>query len=106
MFVNNNVFTGELASEIEIYGLPGKERVEFWFAECSGREPLKFGVKVAVPHVVKVAQTLEKGDRIAMSGHLRPRRCRCPERHFFYWFEVRMIEPLLPRDGQKKGWEE
>ncbi len=104
--MNNNVFTGELNSEIEVYGLPGRERVEFWFAERSGREPMKLGVKVAVPYAVEVAQTLEKGDRIAMSGFLRSRRCRCPERHFFYWFEARVIEPLFPRDGQRKGWEE
>ena len=45
--MNNNVFTGELTSEIEVYGLPGRERVEAW-----------------------------------------------------------VIEPLFPRDGQRKRWEE
>lgn len=103
--MNQNVFTGEVAAEVEIYGLPGKERVEFWFAERSGREPLKFAVKVTRRYAVEVAQTLEKGDRVGISGFWRSRRCRCPERHFFYWFEALMIEPLFPRDGQRKGWD-
>jgi hypothetical protein len=105
LVVNQNVFTGEVAAEVETWGLPGHERIEFWFAERSGREPLKFAVKATWRYAVEVAQTLEKGDPVAISGFWRSRRCRCAERHFFYWFEARIIEPLCPRDGQRKGWD-
>ncbi len=104
MVVNNNVFTGELVSEVVTWGLPGQERVDFWFAETSGREPLKLAVKVSVGYAVGVAQTLEEGDRIAIAGFLRSRSCRCEGGHYYYWFEARVIEPLFPRDGQRKGW--
>jgi hypothetical protein len=105
VLVNNNVFTGELASEVKVWGLPGRERVEFWFAERSGREPLKLAVQVSVRYAVEVVQSLEEGDPIAMAGFLRSRRCRCDGRHFSYWFEARMIEPLVPKEGQRQGWE-
>jgi hypothetical protein len=105
VLVNNNVFTGEVSSEVQTWGMPGRERAEFWFAERSGREPLKLAVQVSLHYAVEVAQTLEKGDRIAIAGFLRSRRGRCKERHFHYWFEARIIEPLFPRDGQRKGWD-
>ncbi|HEY4779119.1 MAG TPA: hypothetical protein VIH47_05965 [Solirubrobacterales bacterium] len=103
--MNNNVFTGQVASEVQMWGMPGRERADFWFAERSGREPLKLAVQAYLPYVVKVAQSLEDGDVIAMAGFLRSRRGRCEERHYHYWFEARIIEPLFPRDGQRKGWD-
>jgi hypothetical protein len=105
VLVNSNVFTGQVISEVKTWGMPRQERIEFWFGEKSGRELLKLAVKASVRSAVEVAQTLEKGDVIAMSGYLRSRRCRCEERHYFYWFEARMIEPLFPREGQEKEWE-
>jgi single-stranded DNA-binding protein len=71
--MNNVSLFGELDSEPELLGMPGRGACEFWLAVNGRREKKTLYVRVVALRGLgeRLGEELSKGDSVAVTGHLR-----------------------------------
>lgn len=93
--MNNVSFFGQLDSEPQLLGMPGRDVCEFWLLVKGRRDKHTLYVKVTAFKGLaeRLADELSKGDRVAVSGHLRSERWPGSRRLY--------VHTVLARDVQR-----
>jgi single-stranded DNA-binding protein len=97
--MNNPSFFGRIDSEPQLTGMPGRDVLKFWLKVHGRRDkfPLYLEVLTFRELAVRLADEVEQGDMVAVSGHLRsdvvPGRRR-EYRHSMMGREVEAVKQL------------
>jgi len=99
--VNSVSFFGTLDSDPQLLGMPGRDICEFWLAVHGRRDKHTLYVKVVafMGLACRLAEELGKGDRVAVSGHLRSERW--PGQRRLYRHSVIARDVQLADDGKR-----
>ena len=85
---------GRLDSEPQLFGVPGRDVCEFWFAVHGRQKAHTLYVRVIAMRELgqRLFEELKQGDRVVISGHLRSERWPGKRRLYRHTVLARVVD--------------